>query len=166
MGLKTLAVAVLAAAAISAPAGAAEAPGARAFVVWLYGHYPSPHGHEFESLGTQIGRVFHPSLIALIREDSRLAGGEVGALDGDPICDCQDDSGTRFAVTTVRAAGPARAVAAVIRHGTEGPRDIETITLDLALTDGHWRVYDVGTKDTPSLRAYLIKSNEEARKAR
>jgi hypothetical protein len=160
-------MAALAAAAISLPARAMAASGPRAFVAWLYAQYPTARSeHGFDALGSSMGRIFHPSLIALIKEDQRLAGGEVGALDGDPICDCQDDSALSFTITAVRATDPTRAIATVVRHDLDSRDDAETITLDLAMTDGHWRVYDVETKDTPSLRAYLIKSNREAREAR
>jgi hypothetical protein len=167
MGIRGFALAVLAAAAISAPAGATDLAGARAFVTWLYSHYPtSGRTHGFDSLGPAIGSVFHPSLINLITEDRRLADGEVGALDGDPICDCQDDGGMRFTIRSVRASDFSRASATVVRSDDESGQGSEDIILDLAPLNGHWRVYDVGTKDTPSLRTYLIKSNQEARAAK
>jgi hypothetical protein len=167
VGIKGLALAVLAAASIGATAHAAEPAGARAFAAWLYSHYPArPGAKEFEPLGAQMAAVFHPSLIVQIKEDTRLAGGEVGALDGDPICDCQDDAGSTFTIRSVRETASSRVIVMVARGPDESGGGAEIITLDLAPVDGHWRVYDVGTKDTPSLRTYLIKSNQEARAAK
>ena len=117
---------------------------------------------DFDTLGPAMPMIFQPSLIGLIKEDQRLADGDVGALDGDPICDCQDSADMTFTIKSVRASGPARASAIVVRRAPGGATELENITLDLAQSGGHWRVWDVHTKDTPSLRAMLIKSNREA----
>jgi hypothetical protein len=114
--------------------------------------------------GKDMAKIFHPRLIALIKEDERLAQGEVGALDSDPICDCQDDTNLTFKIKTVSSAGPARATALVVRRSPNDQPEFEDITLDLARANGHWRVWDVRTKDTPSLRTMLIKSNREQMK--
>ncbi len=144
------------------PARSADLAGAKAFVAWIYRHYPtSGREHAFDVLGSEMPRVFHPSLIGLIKEDERLADGEVGALDGDPLCDCQDDGGSKFTIRSVRPAEFSRATVEVARSADESGQGAEIITLDLALTNGQWRIYDVGAPDTPSLRAFLIKSNHE-----
>jgi hypothetical protein len=166
MKISNLAMAVLAAASLGGAARAADLAGARAFVSRLYAHYPtSGRGQGFDSMGAEMGRIFHPSLIALIKEDQRLAGGEVPALDGDPLCDCQDDAAMTFTIQSARAAGPARAVVAVVRRAEDEPR-VETLSLDLALAGGHWRIWDVRSQETPSLRAFLIENNQERLKAR
>jgi hypothetical protein len=147
-----------------APARAADTASARAFVAWIYSHYPTAkRTPEFDPFGRNMGRIFHPSLAYLINEDSRLAHGEVGALDGDPFCDCQDDTDLVFKITSVRSVDPTHARAVIVR-GYPDRKDPEsgTVTLDLTMTKTGWRVFDTETKDTPSLRAYLIKSNRVA----
>jgi len=160
--LKTLALAVLAAAALAAaPARAADLAGAKAFVVWLYAHYPkSGSGSAFQSLGAEAARIFHPSLLELINEDARAGDDLAPDLDGDPICDCQDSSGMEFTVASVSTSEFSRATARVVRRDMGDPEG-EIITLDLAQIGGSWRVYDIGTKDTPSLRGFLIKAAQE-----
>ncbi len=159
MQMRPIALAILAATVVSAPARAASDAGARAFVAWLYSHYPTAeHRPALEPFGPDMGRVFHPNLIALIKQDQRLADGEVGALDGDPLCDCQDDGGLTFRVASVRSTGPGRASAVVVR-AYPSDREVEDITLDLVQTQGQWRVWDVHSHDTPSMRALLIQSN-------
>jgi hypothetical protein len=159
MQKRPIALAILAATLVTAPARAANDASPRAFVAWLYSHYPtSEHRPAFEPFGPDMGRVFHPSLVALIKADQQLASGEVGALDGDPLCDCQDDGGLTFKVAQVRSAGPGRASAVVVR-AYPGDREVEDITLDLVQTQGQWRVWDVHSHDTPSMRALLIHSN-------
>ncbi len=70
----------------------------------------------FDALGAAHKKaIFAPSLIALFDEDARLAHGEVGALDGDPLCDCQDDGGMAFKIASVRSVDRGRASAVVVR---------------------------------------------------
>ena len=61
----------------------------QAFMQRLYAQYRNADFSPF----THIDRVFAPHLIAAIKEDERLAHGEVGYLDGDPVCQCQDPAG-------------------------------------------------------------------------
>ncbi|HXV01341.1 MAG TPA: hypothetical protein VG166_12675 [Caulobacteraceae bacterium] len=165
MKATTLITALAAAVLLGGSVQAADIAGARAFVTALYGHYPTA-GRKggFDALDAkQIPRLFHPSLIALIKEDERLAGDEVPALDGDPVCDCQDDGDMAFTIRRVGATGPTRAVAEVLRRSADN-QPLETLTLDLLFSDGRWRIWDIHSKDTPSLRGFLVKNNQERRK--
>jgi hypothetical protein len=109
--------------------------------------------------------VFDPSLAGLIEEDTRLAGGEVGALDGDPLCDCQDDTGDSYTVGLARADGPNGAVVEVVRHDHNvKPVALETIKISLRRVGGAWRIHDVGSPNMPSLYAYLSEENRKRRR--
>src|SRR5262249_22379005 len=90
-------------ASIASPVAAApDAASARAFVEKLYSHYPSnPKGSTFNPTSKNAGEVFEPGMIAAFREDARLAKGEVGFVDADPLCQCQDDSGLKSKVVSV-----------------------------------------------------------------
>ena len=127
-------------------AGAQSLQDARGFVTGLYGAY---RGGAPDVLGPRAPGIFSPALLALIRRDERNARGEVGALDGDPICDCQDPDGVRLTSLDIAANGPGRA-AARVRLRFAGGR-AEAMTLDLVAVQGRWRVDDVHTADTPSL---------------
>jgi hypothetical protein len=146
------------------PALASDSSGPMRFLAALYGHYPvAGHTQPFDVLGAAAPTVFHPSLLALIETDQNLAKDGVGALDGDPICDCQDDSGMRFRIASVRAEGFGRATAVVvISSANDAPPN--PITIDLARTDAGWRIYDIHSADLPSLRTLLIQSNRDAAK--
>ena len=74
----------------------------RRFMEQLYANY----GHSDYSPFTHADRVFAPRLLAAINEDSRLAHGEVGYLDGDPVCQCQDTGGMRPAIASVKQVRP------------------------------------------------------------
>ena len=131
--------------AMAATAHAQSLESAQGFVAGLYHAYETSQPNY---LGRRAAGVFSPRLLALIRRDERNAHGEVGALDGDPICDCQDAEGVRLTGLSVGPAGPGRATARVRLRFPDGPR---TLTLDLAAFGGQWRVDDVHIKDTPSL---------------
>ncbi len=138
---------VLAVLALAPGAQAQTLEDARGFVAGLYRAYArSP---EPDYLGSRARTIFSPRLLSLIRRDEQSAKGDVGVLDGDPICDCQDPDGIRLVGLDVGPAGPGRAIARVRVHFA-GER-AEAMTLDLVSIRGRWRIDDVHTPDTPSL---------------
>jgi len=139
-----------------AAAIAGESP--RAFVERAYSSY---RRSDFSPL-ERPGRIFAPPLAAAILEDQKLAHGEVGFLDGDPLCDCQDTGGmhTRIVSLAKNAAGVSARVS-VHFTGTSESRDIR---LKLVRTPLGWRIADVGTKSEPSLLKDLLEANRKARR--
>ena len=135
--------------AAAPPAHAQTADDARRFVSRLYAAYGRS---QPDYLGQEARQVFSPRLLALIRRDARDAHGEVGALDGDPICDCQDWGHTGVERLEVASRGAGHATAKV-RFRNQG--QTTDVTLDLVSLAGHWRIDDIHTKDTPSLVRYL-----------
>ena len=142
-------IGLAAAVAMATTARAQSLESAQGFVAGLYHAYQRS---QPDYLGRRAASVFSPRVLGLIRRDERNAHGEVGALDGDPICDCQDADGVRLTALSVTPAGPGRATARVRLRFPDGPR---AMTLDLAAVGGQWRVDDVHTKDTPSLVGLL-----------
>src|SRR3954451_13027953 len=138
-------------------AGAQPAGKPRHFLEDVYASYRqsdfSPFAHA--------NRYFAPRLLAAINEDSRLARGEVGYLDGDPVCQCQDTSGMHPSVTSVRQQGPRMAIVRV-SIGWEGEK-ARPATFKLVRTKAGWRIADVSSSDEPSLLGALEKANREAR---
>jgi hypothetical protein len=151
---KTRWCAVLAAAIAPLSVQAQGVDAARAFTLHLYEAYRTGAP---DYLGRDARRTFAPKLLALIvRDRATTPSGDVGILDGDPICDCQDAGGVRATHVTISAAGPGRARARVTLRFPSETRDM---TLDLVATRGatqgagwgEWRVADVHTRETPSL---------------
>lgn len=142
----------LMAAALVAVAASGASPAATpiAFLDDLYAHYRN--SAFCPTCDGTAGRIFDASLVALIRKDEKLADGEVGSLDGDPVCDCQDPGGMKAKVLSVASSGASAAAAKVELRFPDGPRQM---TLDLVLTKDGWRIHDTHTKDTPSLRKLL-----------
>ena len=145
-------------AALLSPVQAADTPSA--FVARLYAAYRdedySPFRHP--------GRVFAPPFVAALAEDSRLFRGEVGFIDADPLCQCQDYSamqaelGGASQVSARQAEVPVR-----LRFGTA---DIRDIRLKLNRTSAGWRVADIAAGDSPSFLRDLQASNRKERAAR
>jgi len=150
------------------PASAADLAGAKVFVTQLYSHYGKQSAPVFDPTDADAKTVFDPSMVALFRENARLTPkGDVGAIDGDPICDCQDDGGMRSHLGAARMVAPDTATAEVELTFTEAsPPLVRQVTLTLVTIHGQWRLYDIRSQETPSFRAYLIKANHEARRGR
>jgi hypothetical protein len=148
-------------ASIASPVAAApDAASARIFVEKLYSHYPSmPHRMAFDPTCKNASEVFDPGMIAAFREDARLANGEVGFVDADPLCQCQDDGGLKSKFVSVTMTGPNAADAVV---SLQYPDATLVLTLHLVPVKGAWRNYDLSTADVKSYRADLLKANKEA----
>lgn len=126
---------------------------ARAFVRGLYVSYTSPTPPSF--LGSSAPQVFSPALLALIRRDQALAAGEVGVLDHDPLCACQDITLSNLQVRG-RKISPYEARFHVHFDNDGRPTDV---VLDLVLlNDGKWRVADVRNDKMRSLERFLTQS--------
>ena len=106
-------------------------------------------------------RYFAPRLLAAIKEDARLANGEVGYVDGDPICQCQDPDGLHATVTGVTQQGRDKAIVRV-SIGFTGYKARPT-TYTLVQTKAGWRIADVSSADEASFLQGIEKSNREMR---
>ena len=141
--------------ALLAPLGAEarQTETARAFTERLYQAYR--HG-EPDVLGARAATIFAPRLLALIRRDqASTPAGEVGVLDWDPVCDCQDDEGMKAERVAIRSLGPERATATVTLKFSG-----ETSVVKLGLVSGRngWRVADIHTRNVTSLVGLLENS--------
>ena len=102
---------------LAAAAAQPQAGTPRAFLERTYASYGSPNFNPFDHLD----RYFAPRLIAALRENSRLAHDEVGYVDGDPICQCQDPDGLHAKITRVTLQGAGKASAEVASTGSTPP---------------------------------------------
>ena len=138
----------------------AETP--RAFVDRLYASYR----RESYSPFTHPERVFAPPLAAALAEDARLFTGEIGFVDADPICQCQDPTGMRAVVRALRQRGAAAAEAQVAL--SFGGASARNVTLTLVRTPAGWRVADIASPGEASYLRDLQAANraERARRGR
>jgi len=145
-------------AALLAPAQPAQSPSD--FVARLYARYRAPDYSPFRNPAS----IFAPPLVAALRENERQSSGEVGYLDADPLCQCQDAAGLRASVAAVRRPRPG---AAEVRVRIAFPGgDSRDLRLRLAWTAAGWRVADIATADEPSFLAGLTAWNRRKRAGR
>lgn len=163
-----IATVILFALAVAAQAGCAHAGAttdAKAWVEALYQRYAN--GEEMSDALWQ-KEIYDTAMLALMKEDERLTPqGEVGVLDWDPICQCQDFSKIR-ATVSVRVTSPTTAVAIVDFKdiGWEN-QEVRHATFDLLKEAQGWRIHDIHSKDfdnpTHSMRERFIEANKERR---
>jgi hypothetical protein len=139
--------------AAATPAAAMDSP--RGFVIALYARYRNRNYSPFKHPGT----VFAPPLLAAINEDSRLNQGEVGYLDGDPLCQCQDFERITATITGYQKLTPGLATVRV--HVDLGLGQARDLKLRLARTRAGWRVADVSSDGEASLLAALEQANRK-----
>ena len=126
------------------PGRAQDAASAKAFLQSIYSRYHKG-GSGIDVSGPRAGRYLHSSLLALLREDRRLASGEVGVLDGDPLCGCQDWDGIFNLKIEVREpqADKAEAKVSFSLFRDAKREDLRSLAITLAQEKGAWRVWNV-----------------------
>ncbi len=138
---QALAVMVLVA-GTAGPAAAQDAASAEAFLRGLYARYAAkPDFSPFADPAT-VTAIATPSLAALVKRDlaASAAAHDVGKLDFDPVCGCQDSDGMQVAAVAARVDAPGRATGTVtLRFGTQR---VTRVMLLQAVGDA-WRIDDI-----------------------
>ncbi|MBV9996328.1 MAG: DUF3828 domain-containing protein [Caulobacteraceae bacterium] len=146
------------AAAAPAPAAAPnpDAASAKAFLEGLYAHYASAKDNTFQPFDANVHEVFDPDMVRLLDADTKALKGELGDIDGDWLCQCQDFVSLRAAIA-VQSAAPteAKATADVTDLGMPGEKSRHD-AFDLVKVGGAWRIHDIVTPDQGSLRQTLL----------
>jgi hypothetical protein len=142
---------------LAAAAAHPQAESPKAFMERLYESYRK---HDYSPFD-HAERVFAPRLLAAINEDSKLAHGEVGYVDGDPVCQCQDADGLHAKVTGVTRQSRDKAVVRVVLDFTDSTA--RRVRFSLVRTAAGWRIADVSSSDEPSFLHGIEESNREAR---
>jgi hypothetical protein len=147
------------------PAAAQDEASAKALLTTIFQHYgKGGKGVDYKS------GYFHSSLVALVNADVKAAGTDIpAALDGDPVCDCQEWDGIWISNMDVKLETPQRAQAvatfAIYAPGKRPKDDSRTIRYTLVPERGQWRIYDISILAEPhgepgapkSLRAEIQK---------
>src|SRR4051812_20459450 len=149
-------------AAALAASNAADVTSARAFVRALYDHYEA-NGSFAVLADDEEPRYFAADMLSLLRENTLLLKGEVGDIDVDPVCVCQDNDGMKATIRKVTMTGK-DAARADVDIGWSSDRHITRMKMDLLHGSGGWRIRDISWDDghdkrLASFRAALIKEN-------
>lgn len=129
----------------------ASAGSAEQFIRGLYAKY-TPNGKPIPFVYPDAKNIVDAQMLALLKNDQDKSKGEVGAMDGDPVCNCQDWGGLKITAlrATMQGNNTATADVAFTNAGSS-----EKIHFSLVWVNGGWRIHDIGTKDQPSLVTYL-----------
>lgn len=163
--MKTWILAAAAAALLAAPAAAQPSGSAETFVRSLYARYYETTSND-EQRGPQWRNesVYAPALVSLLRREQQLSGGEVGFIDADWICQCQDYANLRLGDLRVTPRGRDRAAADVRFTIDGGPYHVRLLLLR---TPRGWRVEDVdpdeGENLVAGLRAWIAEMERQQR---
>lgn len=157
---KPLVLAALCLMALAGQAAAQNMTSAERFLRILYDGYTKSRKVP-DPIGKDPGRLFTPALAGLIKADRALALGELGILDINPICACQDWAGLKVTKIEVAPDGPKRAKATVSLDNAGGKM---TVHYRLEAVDGQWRIADIAERSIESLRQML--ANGIARRAK
>jgi hypothetical protein len=130
----------------------AQTESPEAFVHTIYSRYqskmPDYNGKDAEA-------VFSPSLLQLIRKNG--TSGFIGHLDVDPVCSCNEVDGLFVDRVAISQLTKDQALATVsLSFGNAGS---QTLRLTLISVNGSWRVDDISSGVTESLRKRLNDEN-------
>lgn len=142
-----LAATILLSATLPALAAPTETPETFVRRVYALYHDKGPGVSTSRPEGT---RFFSAALLDAFAKDEEMAHGEVGTIDADPICACQDFGKLRVRRVTVTSAGVDRVKARVEITNFGAP---DTVTLTLVQTPAGWRIDDVGSQGMTSVMA-------------
>lgn len=122
------------------------------FLFNLYSNYQNGNV-GFRYNGTAADTIFSPELLKLIRKDQKLAQGEVGYLDFNPMCACQDISD--FKVIKIVIFKKLDTTYADLRFKISETKD--SLLLKLQTNNGRWLIGDI-ISHSGSLYGFLSAS--------
>ncbi|MFJ3263294.1 hypothetical protein ACIPK7_23825 [Pseudomonas sp. NPDC086581] len=125
---------------LAASTPAADTASAERFLRQIYASY-TPDGPGVPNGKLKETDVFDASLIALMKADQEAAGGELGYLGGDPLCDCQDWGDIKVKSLDFDAVDDERIKAQVVLKDALTGEDRD-LGLLLHRTAGGWLVED------------------------
>jgi len=139
----------------AAPADTTDSASAKAFLDGLYDHYKTSKNNNFDMFDRNAPEVFDNAMLALLAADTKALNGDLGVIDGDWLCDCQDFVSLK-AIVVVQSATPttAKATAQVSDTGMPGEA-ARRASFDLVKQNGTWRIHDMADGTDPSLRTQL-----------
>ncbi len=160
----TAAIFLLPAIVLAQPS-ASDAASARSFFQSIYRNY-GKNGKGIDPLSPAGARVFDRSFRALVRADARAAGpGQVGVVDFDILCACQDWDNIRDLTVTLRPSEDSITTADVSFGLGDSPDARRKIEVALVRIQGEWRIDNVIDRSDPAnpfdTRAAILRELDE-----
>ena len=142
--------------------GQAEQQSAKQFVNALYTPYFSAGSADCYSpfRSHKLKRsIFSRRLLRLLDADeARTPKGYVGALDFDPICDCQDSDGMQLVKISEDSVDTSKAILTVELRYPSSSQELKRLHLHLLREANGWRLDDVVSGKQPGLRKLLERA--------
>ncbi|WP_313402025.1 DUF3828 domain-containing protein [Stenotrophomonas sp.] len=130
---------------------------ARAFLSHIYAGYHPDAGLDAILPDEE---VYTPALIAAMQANSDAYAGEVGYLDGDPLCDCQDTAqDLRQLSFDIQPLADGQLRASTQLGDAQQPLQLQ---LTLQRQGSSWRVADIASPRAPSLLQALERDTATA----
>ena len=127
----------------------------KAFLEGVYAHYKTSKDNTFAPFDANQTDVLDPDTIALMKADEKALNGELGDIDGDWLCDCQDYQSIKATITVQSASATTAKATSDFKDVDDPSPKPRHDTFDLVKTPAGWRIHDMGTEDQPSLRKVL-----------
>lgn len=142
------------------PAAAQDAASAKTFLQSVYALY-AKNGKG----ATLTGRYYDSTLLRLVATDDKLNAGDIGVLEGDPVCGCQDWKGIWDLAIEVQMETPAR-ILAHVTFALSAPKarrkdDLRKLEITLVPERGQWRIYNILDQSDPKAPFDLRKELEK-----
>ncbi len=122
--------------------------------------------------GPKARLYFSSSLLSLLHADQKAVGpDEVGVLDGDPVCGCQDWDAIHDLKIVLTPGEPGRLKAtisfALFGADARPEQSLRSLEMTLVSRDGQWRIDNILDRSDPKapfdLRAELTREIREAK---
>ncbi len=133
---------------------------AREFLLKVYQNY-GKNGQGVNITGKSGKKVFESSLRSLARRDIAVNGpNQVGVIDADPICGCQDWAGIHDLAIDLEPIDASH-TRAHVNFSLSEAKDFRSLDFELVRERGSWRIWNIIDRTDPKaaldLRAELEK---------
>ena len=143
-------------AAAAAQPASTDADDVKAFLEGVYAHYKTNSSNStFQPFDANGPDVLDPDTLALMKADTKALNGDLGDIDADWICMCQDYTSIKATITVQSASATAAKATSDFQDVDDKSAKPRHDTFDLVKTPAGWRIHDMGTSDQPSLRKVL-----------
>jgi hypothetical protein len=136
-----------------ARASAQDANSARDFLAKIYATYQGVYAPDLEQKGDNA--LFSLSTLQLKAESERALNGEMGYINFDPLCYCQDFDDFKVLAITVDMKPPTTAKAKVTFSNFGEPP--KSVLFDLVWEKQKWRIHDLKPLESPHSFREMLK---------
>ena len=124
----------------------------KAFINEIYAPYLK-QDHSYVQTRSDLYEKFDSCLTSLLEADNKQLSGDVGYLDADPICNCQDFSRIKILnISQVGSTGSSLEFSVLFENFLKK----EEVKITLKPRGKEWRIADISDAGMPSLKKMLL----------